>query len=252
MPSSRTALCFVVWNERQGCEFDLPKFDFAGFDEIFAIDGGSTDGTIEVLQKYGVAVHPQTRRSLCAVYWQAVETSTCDNIVVFFPKGTLDPSIVHRMRELLLEGNELVVPSRMIQGSRNEEDSHVFRPRKWGVKTLALIAAASWRKQGPVVWDVLHGVKGFAKRAFLDMEPSRTGVSIDLEMVVRAYRLRLRMREFPVIEMARSWGASRFKILPTGIRLVKYLCREFRRPGPLRRHSEISPAEDFLSVVSDE
>jgi len=241
-----------VWNEKQGCEFDLPKFDFDGFDEVFAIDGGSRDGTVEVLQKYGVTVQPQARRSLCAVYWQAVETSTCDNIVVFFPKGTLDPSIVHRMRDLLLEGNELIVPSRMIQGGRNEEDSRLFRPRKWGVKTLALIAAAFWRKQGPVVWDVLHGVKGFTKRAFLDMEPSRTGVSIDLEMVVRAYRLRLRICEFPVIEMARPWGASRFKILPTGIRLAKFLWREFRRPGPLRRSPETASVDDRQAVASRE
>lgn len=252
MPSPRTALCFVVWNEKQGCEFDLPKFDFSGFDEVFAIDGGSNDGTVEALQKYGVTVHPQTRRSLNAGYWQAVETSTCENIVVFFPKGTLDPSIVHRTKELLLEGNELVVASRSIQGSRNEEDGHFLRPRKWGVKTLALIASVFWRKQGPVIWDVLHGVKGFTKRAFLDMEPSRTGVSIDLEMVVRAYRLRLQRCEFPVAEVARPWGASRFKILPTGIKLAKYLCREFRRPAPSRRSPDAIPDEIPRAVASGE
>lgn len=252
MSSPRTALCFVVLNEKQGCEFDLPKFDFSGFDEVFAIDGGSADGTVEVLQKHGVKVYRQTRRSLCAAYWQVVETSACENIVVFFPKGTLDPSIVHRTRELLLKGNELVVPSRMIPGGRNEEDGQVFRPRKWGVITLALVAAAFWRKRGPVVWDVLHGVKGFTKRAFLDMEPSRSGVTIDLEMVVRAYRLRLQMCEFPVIEMTRAWGSSQFKILPTGIQLAKYLCRELGRSTPLRRSAGTTHGEISGTVVSDE
>jgi len=248
----RTSLCFVVWNEKQGRECDLPKFDFSGFDEVFAIDGGSSDGTAEVLQAYGVTVYPQTRRSLCAAYWQAVETSTCENIVVFFPKGTLDPSIVHRIKALLLDGNELVVPSRQMRGGRNEEDDRIFRPRKWGVKALALIVAALWCRRGPIVWDVLHGVKGFTKQAFLDLEPSRTGVRIDLEMAARGYRLRLRICEFPVIERTRPWGCTRFKILPTGFSLAKYLFREFRRPGPIRRFSEAAPKEVPGPVISGE
>ncbi len=231
----KTSLCFIAWNEKQGCEFDLPRFDFTVFDEVFAIDGGSVDGTVEVLQKHGVVVHRQLQKSLNAAYWQAVETAKCENLIVFFPKGTLDPLITKQMKLLLLQGHELVVASRLIKGGRNEEDERLFRPRKWGVKALALIAAICWRRQGPLIWDVLHGVKGFTKQAFLEMNPTPTGLSIDLEMVVRAYRLRLSACEFPVEEVSRPWGDSRFKILPTGIKLAKYLYHEFHQTKPLRR-----------------
>jgi glycosyltransferase involved in cell wall biosynthesis len=226
----KTSLCFIVWNEKLGCERDLPQFDLNEFDEVFAIDGGSTDGTVEVLRQHGVVVRPQIRLSLNAAYWQAVEASACENIVVFFPKGTLDPSIAKEMKLLLLAGNEMVVASRLIKGARNEEDDSLFRPRKWGIRILAMFAALCWCRRRPVIHDVLHGVKGFTKRAFLDMNPSQAGVTIDLEMAVRAYRLRLPVCELPVVETTRSWGDSRFKILPTGIRLGRFLWSELCGP----------------------
>jgi glycosyltransferase involved in cell wall biosynthesis len=246
---SKTSLCFIVWNEQLGCEYDLPKFDFAGFDEVFAIDGGSVDGTVDVLQKHGVTVHQQKARSLNAAYWQAVETAAHENIVVFFPKGTLDTSVAKEASSLLLRGNALVVASRLIKGARNEEDDHFFRPRKWGIKVLALIAALCWRRRGSVIWDVLHGVKGFTKQAFLDMNPARVGVSIDLEMVVRAYRLGLPVCEFPVIESTRNWGETRFKILPTGIKLAKFLYRELRSPMPVGHFARPASSAEVESTV---
>jgi hypothetical protein len=48
-------------------------------------------------------------------------------------------------------------------------------------------------------------------------------------MVIRSYRLRLKRTEFPVVEVARLFGETHFKILPTGARLLKYLWSEFKR-----------------------
>lgn len=242
----RIALCFLVWNERQGCEIDLPQADSSIFDEVFAIDGGSNDGTASVFEQYGIPVYPQTRRGLNAAYWQAVETSTCDSVVVFFPKGTLSPSILWDFKQRLLSGEEFVIASRIIPGSRNEEDGRWFRPRKWGVRSLALISWLLWRRRRPIVWDVLHGVKGFSREAFLAMNPSRTGLAIDLEMVIRSYKLGIRPREFPVIEHRRAFGETRFKILPTSIRLAKCLLAELRPSAGKREEVEVPPSPAVL------
>src|SRR5262249_52854670 len=110
MPSN--ALCFIVWNERQGCEIDLPKIDFSGFDSVYAIDGNSMDGTVEVLERFGVRVYRQKQRGLNAAYWEAVERCPCDNLVVFFPKGTLNVAIMPEIRKRLFAGYDLVVPGR--------------------------------------------------------------------------------------------------------------------------------------------
>jgi glycosyltransferase involved in cell wall biosynthesis len=248
----RVALCFLTWNERQGCEMDLPLVDRYIFDEVFAIDGGSTDGTVDAFAKYGIPVHRQTQRGLNAAYWQAVETATSDYVVVFFPKGTVSPSILPGFRDLLSRGEEFVVASRIIPGGRCEEDDRWLKPRKWGVCFLASVSSLLWRRKGPMVWDVLHGVKGFSKAAFLTMNPSRTGLTIDLEMVIRSYKLGITPLEVPVIESIRSYGTTRFRILPTGIKLARCLLAEIRgslacRPGQASLpHEAVAPSSAKL------
>ena len=39
------ALCLLTWNEIDGVQHDIPLIDRKQFDQIYCIDGGSTDGT---------------------------------------------------------------------------------------------------------------------------------------------------------------------------------------------------------------
>lgn len=220
------SLALVVWNELPGCEFDIPRLPTASFQEVYAIDGGSTDGTVEYLERRGIPVHRQRRKSLNAAYASAVEHSRCEAVVVFFPKGTIAPGIVDLLAQSLDEDFDLVIASRNIAGARNEEDSKLLKPRKWGVLTLSLISSVLWRREGPRVHDVLHGVKGFTVDAYRQMKLSDTGVTIDLEMVVRSYRLRIPRVELPVSEQPRDFGATRFKIWATGKRLAFFVWSE--------------------------
>lgn len=48
-------------------------------------------------------------------------------------------------------------------------------------------------------------------------------------MVVRSYRLRLKRVEFSTEELARSYGETHFRFLPTGTELAKYLLHELKR-----------------------
>jgi hypothetical protein len=104
---------------------------------------------------------------------------------------------------LFENGIEFIVASRMIQGGRNEEDSHLLKPRKWFVLFLAVLAALLWRREGPLMWDVVNGFRGATKRAFQKMEIRGLGCTVDYEMVIRSYKLRLPRAEFPTAEMPR-------------------------------------------------
>jgi len=225
----KISLCLLVWNELKGCKIDVPNLPREEFDEIYAVDGGSTDGTVEYLQTQGITVYRQPKKGLNAAYIHAVEMSSCDAVVVFFPKGTISVSTLKNFRACLESGIDLVVASRNIGGARNKEDKSLIKPRKWGVLCLALVAALFWRREGYMVRDVLHGYKGFTVSGFRKIAPVDYGLSIDIEMVVRSYRLGLKRAEFPVTEIARPFGATKFKIFPTGMKLLKYLWCEFNR-----------------------
>jgi glycosyltransferase involved in cell wall biosynthesis len=227
----KVALCLVVWNELEGCKQDVPRLPRAEFDQVFAIDGGSTDGTVEYLQSQGITVHEQEIRGYNGAYISAFRRCEADALVLFHPKGTIDPQETLRFRPYFDAGYQLVVASRVARGGRNEEDAHALRPRKWATMSLATLAATLWRREGPIVWDILHGFRGMTKDAFFAIDPTPTGLSMDLEIVVRSYRLRYRRVEFPVSEGSRASGTTHFKALPTGKKLLKYLAFELRRPS---------------------
>ena len=220
----------MVWNELEGCKIDIPNLPINEFDEVFAIDGGSTDGTEEYLVSKGIVVYRQRKAGLNAAYVQANNIAKGDGVVVFFPKGTLPVDDLLKFRNLFMVGYDLIIASRQLNGSVNEEDGSLWRPRKWGVKLLAQLISIVWRREGLYIGDVLHGFKGWKRSVFNKMKILDHGLSIDLEMVVRSYKHKISRIEFPTQELGRKFGHTHFKILPTGRKLLAYLFFEaFRK-----------------------
>lgn len=229
-PPLRLTLCLLTLNELEGCRHDVPNIPLGTFDEVFAIDGGSTDGTVEYLQGRGLPVFRQELDGYNGAYIDAFTRCTTDALVMYHPKGSIDPVMLVKFRGYFEEGYDLVVASRLVAGAVNEEDHRLLRPRKWFVRALGLAAALLWKRDDGMIADVLHGCRGMRRDAFFAIEPLHAGVSIDLEMVVRAYRLRLRRIEFPVVEAPRLVGETRFKAWPTGRAMLRYLMSELDRP----------------------
>ena len=223
------ALCLLTWNELEGCKHDIPLIDRTKFDEIYCIDGGSTDGTVEYLTEQGIVVYPQTAKGLNQACKDGAEKCTCDAFVFFHPKGSIPIEDTYKFRKYFEEGYDLVVGSRMLKESRNEEDGKFLKPRKWFVLGLGLLSAMLFKKEGNRIKDVLHGFRGMKKESFLALNISDFSPSVDIEMVSRSYKFKMKRIEFPTKEQERIAGSTHFKAIPTGKKLLKYIFWEIRR-----------------------
>jgi glycosyltransferase involved in cell wall biosynthesis len=243
-------LCLLTWNEIDGCRRDVPHLPLEAFDEVFAIDGGSTDGTSAYLESLGIRVFPQEIRGYNGAYISAFRRCSTDALVMFHPKGSIDPAVLREFRSWFERGYDLVVASRLMRGGGNEEDDKLLRPRKWFVRGLGLLAALLWKRDRGMIVDVLHGCRGMRCDAFFRIDPLDRGVSIDLEMVVRAYRQRMSRVEFPVIEKARLSGTTHFKAWPTGKALLRYLAYEFTRAPESSVQKPDAPLSEAIASES--
>ncbi len=223
------ALCLITWNELFGCKHDIPLIDRTQFEQIYCIDGGSTDGTVEYLKGQKIAVYPQTAKGLNQACIDAVNHCTCDAFVFFHPKGTIPVEDTYKFKYFFERGYEFVVGSRMMKYSINEEDNKIFKFRKWFVLGLSLLAEILFKREGNTIWDCLHGFRGMTVDAFQKLEISNFDPSIDIEMVCRSYKLHINRIEFPTKEGARIAGQTHFKAISTGKKLLKYIWWEIKR-----------------------
>ena len=222
-------LCLIAWNEIDGCRHDVPLIERNKFDEIFCVDGGSSDGTVEYLESQGIRVYKQSKKGLNQACKDGVNHCSCDAIVFFHPKATVPVEDTYKFRVYFEEGYDLVVASRMMKDSVNEEDEKLFKPRKWFVLGLGLAAKILFKTEGNTIWDTLHGFRGTTVKAFKEMNISDRSPSVDIEMVCRSYKLRMKRIEFATREIPRTSGHTHFNALSTGMKLIRYMVWELGR-----------------------
>lgn len=231
----KVTLCLLTRNEKPCLELIWNKLPppgrDSGVDAWVAIDGGSTDGTVEFLNARGVPVVAQSRRGRGDAFLQAFERIDSDAYVFFSPDGNENPADFKRFRDELERGADLVIASRMMKGAVNEEDSQLLRWRKWANNAFNLLANLLFRKQGPFITDSINGYRAITRAAARRLQLDSLDYTIEYQMTIRAMQAGLRIVEFPTVEGPRLAGETGAKSIPTGIRFLKKLAQEFRRRG---------------------
>ena len=218
-------LVLLSFNEIEAAPKVFESIPLSAAQEVFAVDGGSKDGTIEFLQSKGVRVIVQKKRGRGVAFRLGVSEAKGDCVVFFSLDGNEDPADIPRLFAELEKGADMAIASRMMKGAYNEEDEHWFRLRKWVNLAFTLIANLLWNR-GPYITDTINGYRGVRREAFQRMSPDAAGFVIEYQLSMRAMKLGLAVAEIPTRENPRLGGESTAKSFPTGVVFLRQLAKE--------------------------
>ncbi len=237
----KTLLVILTRNELACLKVIFPKIPKpspqAGFDDWVAIDGCSTDGTIEFFKEQGVPVISQSKRGRGEAFQLALSQVPADYYIFFSPDGNEAIEDLPRFKPLLKGGADLVIASRMCEGALNEEDHQIVKLRKWANNAFNLMANLFFRKKGKYITDSINGFRALSKATAEKLQLDAFDYTIEYQMTMRALRAGLNVVEFPTQEGQRVAGETGAPSWSTGLRFIKCFFRELFRPRQLGKAS---------------
>lgn len=218
-----STLVILTRNEITGMKSLISHIPFSAVDEAFVVDYQSTDGTKEFVRRQKLKLINQLQPGRGEAFRLAINRAKGKYLVFFSPDGNEDPRDIPRLIALLKQGNDLVIASRFLPQSRNEEDDQFLKLRAWANQGFTFLANLFFNGQ---LSDSINGYRAITKSAFKRLKLDGPGYVIEYQMSIRALKLGLTIVEIPTLEGNRLGGSSGSKALPTGWLFLKYLCRE--------------------------
>ncbi len=223
-------LVILSFNEAAGLNVHLPQMAGVcrqnGIKNCFAVDPGSTDGSLELYRTYGIPFIIQEKRGRGEAFKLAFERSSADALIFFSPDGNEDLGDIPAFCRNLEQGADMVIASRMMKGARNEEDGQLLRCRKWVNQIFTLCANLLWNRGGRYITDTINGFRAVRRPAWTTLQVSAGDFTVEYQSTIHAFKRRLRVVEFPTCEGPRIGGESNARSWPTGVRFVRLLLRE--------------------------
>ena len=226
----KRTIVIVCLNEVEGLQWFMEKApDLRQMaEEVIAVDGGSSDGTREILEKHHIRIVDQKMKGRGEAFRVGIRESTGDHLVFFSPDGNEDPDDIQRLFGGLAAGADMVIASRFLPGSRNEEDDDLLPLRKWTNRTFTIAANILWNR-GAFITDTINGFRGVTRKAFLDLAPDSPGYTIEYEMTICGMKKGIRIEEIPTEEGNRVGGETKAPSFRTGLKFIGLFLREMRK-----------------------
>jgi glycosyltransferase involved in cell wall biosynthesis len=222
----KIALVFLTLNEITGLKELFDKIPLKSVDEVFAVDGGSTDGTIEFFKEKNIPVYFQDVKGRGEAFRVAFKKATAA-LIFFSPDGNEDPADIPKFKPLLSEGNDIVIATRMIKGAHNEEDDQIFKWRKWVNNAFTIIANILWNRD-KYISDTINGYRAITKKAWNILALDGPGYTIEYQGSIRAFKRGLKIIEFPTYESIRIDNGMGSPSLYTGLAFLRLLLYEIQ------------------------
>jgi glycosyltransferase involved in cell wall biosynthesis len=219
----KVSLVLFTLDEIDGMRAVVPRLDPAWYDELWVIDGGSTDGTVEWARARGLSVARQRLPGLGGAFQEALARVTGDVAVFFSPDGNSVPERLPDLAAAMREGHDVVIVSRYRDGARSEDDDRVTA---LGNRAFTALVNALY---GAHLTDVLVMYRAYRVDLLREVRVDTLGNAWGSQVLCRALRRGKRVAEIPGDEPARIGGARKMRPLAFGSRELYTILRERAR-----------------------
>jgi glycosyltransferase involved in cell wall biosynthesis len=179
-------------------------------DEVIIVDGHSTDGSAERLRAAGLTVIQDNGRGKGDALRLGIQAATGDIIVTMDADGSHDPAEIAALVAPVRAGDfDLVIGCRMRGGSDEFAGTWTMFIRLWGNNFLTQVINT---RHGVSLTDTQNGFRAFRAEPFKRLGLKEDLHTIELEMVLRALKQRLRVGQVPSHEFARRAGQSSLSV----------------------------------------
>jgi glycosyltransferase involved in cell wall biosynthesis len=211
-------------------------------DELVIVDGGSTDGTVDVVAELypSARVVIDERRGKGNALQTGFATATGDIIVMMDADGSMDPLDIATFVAALNAGADIAKGSRFLQGGGSSDLTPL---RTFGNFVLTQTVRLAF---GGRYSDLCYGYMAFWRDVLPTFDGGVSGFEVETFLNVRALAAGLRIVEVASFESPRIHGDSHLRTFRDGSRVLRTIARERRRlsqaragqgvPRPVHRH----------------
>lgn len=222
-------VCILIptLNEEKSIGDIIERFKRLGFDNIFVIDGHSTDRTVEIAKSKGAKVVLQSGKGKGQAIIEAFQLLDNEVVVMIDGDGTYLPEEVHELLKPIKKGiADHVIGNRFA----NFEKGAFTRLNLIGNKILNFFFRVMY---GVELHDILSGYRALTKDVYKNIELRKHGFEIETELTIETLAKGFRIVEVPVTYKRRA-GRTKLKPFRDGFRIALTIYELLKRYSPGR------------------
>jgi glycosyltransferase involved in cell wall biosynthesis len=218
------SLIIPTLNEAQNLAHVLPALPDM-VDELVIVDGGSTDGTLEVIRhlRPDAKIIEEPRPGKGIALQAGFAAAAGDILVIMDADGSMDPMDIPTFVAALNAGADVAKGSRFVQGGGSSD----LTP----VRTLGnyMLTKAVRMTFGGRYSDLCYGYMAFWRHVLPTFDGGAIGFEVETFLNVRTLAAGLRVVEIASFESPRIHGQSHLRTFSDGFRVLRTIARERRR-----------------------
>jgi dolichol-phosphate mannosyltransferase len=218
LPGCALSLVLPALNEAQNLDRILPELKKAlkalgPTQEIIVVDGGSSDGTQEVVRKHDVRLVSQKLPGFGGAYRAGFEQARGEYVLTLDADGSHDPAFLANLWAARGEG-DVVIASRYVAGGAAQMPA-------WRLALSRVLNTTFGRGLSLPVHDLSSGFRLYRRAVLLDLKLKATDFDVLEEILIRALAAGYRVREVPFRYQARVAGRSHARLFKFAVSYLR-------------------------------